>query len=63
MSTVRVVLIRGDDDGKYPVEDFQNALTRVTNDVLSVYRRQGPSHEDVLAAFPPHAYLSWTFFD
>lgn len=65
MFTVKVVLTRGDDDGKYLVEDFQNAQARVTNDILYVYRRQGPAHEyeDVLAAFPPHAYLYWTLFD
>ena len=65
MCTVRVVLPRGDEDGKYLVEDFQNAHARVTNDILYVYRSQGSAHtyEDVLAAFPPHTYLYWTLSD
>jgi hypothetical protein len=65
MGTVRVVLPRGDDDGRYLVEDFQDAHARVINDMLYVYRREGPAHadEDVLAAFPPHAYLYWTWCD
>jgi hypothetical protein len=65
MCTVRVVLPRGDEDGKFMVEDFENAHTRVTDDILYVYRRQGAAHESeaILAAFPPHAYLFWTLFD
>ena len=65
MCTVRVVLTRGNADGTYVVEDFAHAHARVTNNILSVYRQQGPSHasEEVLAAFPPQAYLYWTWYD
>ena len=65
MYTVRVVLTRGNEDGTYVVEDFAHAHARVTNNILSVYRQQGSSHasEEVLAAFPPQAYLYWTWCD
>ena len=65
MSTVRVVLTRMDAGGKYLVEDFQNALARVTNDILYVYRSHGPSHEDeeALAALPLNSCLYWLSFD
>jgi len=66
MSTVRIVLTRQDDDGKYIVQDYENAQGRVTNDMLYVYRRHGPAHEDgdeeVLTAFPLNSCLYWLSF-